>query len=247
MVTRLVLVRHGQAVVNVEPIIGGMKGDTGLTARGVRQAELLRDRIASCGGKIGDVQPEVLVASTLPRARQTAEIIAPALGLPVQWEDELHELRVGPDGDGLTVAEYRARFGWIDFVVDPLRPVDPNGESWATFMARVASVLTRITQEHAGKTIVAVCHGGVIDGSFLHFFGMNPAAVPPAGFATENTSLTVWEYLTHHGRMQWRLNRYNDAAHLRGPQGERLDTGSSFAENAPAATTKPAEPAPPTE
>ncbi len=210
--THLYLVRHGQAVINVTPIIGGPNGDTGLTPLGVRQAEALRDRLA----RTGEIRADVIIASTLPRARQTAEIIAPALHLAVTPDDDLHELRTGPDGDGLTIAEYTKRFGWIDIADNPLTPVDPGGESWASFMLRVATALDRIARDHAGKTVVVVTHGGLIDGSFLHFFGMNAHALPPARFHTSNTSLTHWERIPREGRLVWRLAYYNDASHARG-------------------------------
>jgi probable phosphoglycerate mutase len=207
--TYLYLVRHGQAVVNVEPIIGGMRGDSGLTPLGVRQAECLRDRLAS-----GEVKADILIASTLPRARQTAEIIAPALNLPVTYEPELHELRTGDEADGLPIEEYRRRFGWIDLERQPFQEVDPGGESWATFQLRVGKTLYDITQEYAGKTIVAVCHGGVIDGSFNYFLGLNPLLLPPTGGATSNCSLTLWKHIQYHGRPKWTLARYNDDWHL---------------------------------
>jgi probable phosphoglycerate mutase len=235
--THLYLIRHGQALVNVEPIIGGMKGDRGLTALGVEQACRLRDRLAATG----EIQADFLLASSLPRARQTAEIIAPALGIPANLDDDLQELRVGEEGDGLTLEEYKRRFGWVDLEADPFRPVDPHGESWATFMLRVARSLTRITREHTGKTIAIVCHGGVIDGSFLHFFGMNGFAVPSAGFYTQNTSITYWRQSTHHDHLRWTLMRYNDDAHLR---------GLSIAPNidyTQEESAEPAEPAVPTE
>jgi probable phosphoglycerate mutase len=216
--TTLFLIRHGQAVVNVQPIMGGPKGDTGLTETGVRQAELLRDRLRASG----EIRPDVIIASTLPRARQTAEIIRPALGedVPFLLDDDVQELRVGPEGDGLHADEYKRRFGWVDFYKDPLRVVDPGGESWATFMLRVATALTRITREHAGKCVVVVCHGGVIDGSFLHFFGMPLQAVPPAGFHTANTSITCWRRAWVRDRMRWDLAKYNDDLHLRNLPGD---------------------------
>lgn len=45
MTTQLYLIRHGEAVANVEPIIGGMRGDAGLTDRGREQADLLEQRL----------------------------------------------------------------------------------------------------------------------------------------------------------------------------------------------------------
>ncbi|MBP1467662.1 histidine phosphatase family protein [Candidatus Chloroploca sp. M-50] len=206
--TNLYLIRHGEAWANVQPILAGMQGDKGLTPRGVKQAERLRDRLAH-----GELQADVLIASTLPRARQTAEIIQPALGVPIILDDEVQELRLG-EVDGMTNQEAWAIFGPPDFEQYPLRPIAPGGESWGGFMLRVAEALTRITSEHAGKSIVLVCHGGVIDGAFMHFFQMPSNVLPPTDFHTRNTSLTHWEQVHRRGRLLWRLNSYNDIAHL---------------------------------
>ena len=140
--TDLYLVRHGQAYANVEPIIAGMRGDAGLTPLGRMQAERLRDRLQASG----EISADVLIASTLPRARQTAEIIAPALEVPIQFDDAVQELRPGDLGDGLSVDEFKARFGWVDQVAEPLRPMSPDGESWARFLLRVGDAMDRITR-----------------------------------------------------------------------------------------------------
>jgi probable phosphoglycerate mutase len=222
--TTLFLIRHAQAVVNVQPILGGMRGDTGLTPYGVTQAQRLAERLATRREIVADH----FFASTLPRARQTAEIIAPALGQELELSDELQELRVGPEADGLTMDEYVRRFGWVELAAEPFRTVDPGGESWAEFSLRVARTLDRIVREHAGKTICVVTHGGVIDGSFGHFFGLSPHALPPVRFDTINTSITEWQQEERKGRLIWRLARYNDCHHLDGlgpaPEGETDDT-----------------------
>src|SRR5437867_1180185 len=97
MTTNLYLIRHGEAYSNVEAVIGGMKGDRGLTERGFAQAQALARRLAT-----GEIHADVLYASTLPRARMTAELVAEALKLPIRWDDDLHELRPG-EADGLHV------------------------------------------------------------------------------------------------------------------------------------------------
>ncbi len=209
--THLYLIRHGEAVANVQPIIAGMRGDTGLTERGVAQAGRLRERLA----RTGEIAADVLIASTLPRARQTAEIIQPALGLPIIFDDEVQELRIG-EADGMTNGDAWAKFGRPDFDAEPLRPIAPGGDSWGSFTLRVGQALTRITREHAGKTIVVVCHGGVIDCSFVHFFHMPGMVLPPTDFHTRNTSITHWEHVQRRDRMLWRLNAYNDIEHLHG-------------------------------
>ncbi len=209
--THLYLIRHGEAITNVEPIIGGMRGDTGLSPLGVRQAEALRDRLAGTR----EIAADVLIASTLPRARQTAEIIAPALGLPIVWEDDVQEMRVG-EADGLSLDEFARRYGVPDPERDPYRPLAPGGESWAQFLLRVGTALHRIAHEHDGKTIAIVCHGGVIDGSLVCFFGLSTQTLPTVEFQTHNTSITHWERRARpDNRARWRLVAYNDVAHLR--------------------------------
>jgi len=209
--THLYLIRHGEAVANVEPIVGGMNGDTGLTSLGVQQAEALRDRLAESR----EIAADVLIASTLPRTRQTAEIIAPALGLPIVWEDDVQEMRVG-EADGMRLDAFAARYGVPDYERDPYRPLAPGGESWAQFLLRVGTTLHRIADEQSDKTVVIVCHGGVIDGSMICFFGMNTQAVPAADLHTHNTSITHWERRARPGKPpRWRLITYNDVAHLR--------------------------------
>ena len=208
--TNLHLIRHGEAEVNVRRIVGGRRGDTGLTARGVLQAERLRERLAATG----EIRADVLLSSTLPRARQTAEILAPALGLPVTLDDDLHELDPG-EADGLPLEEAIARFGMPDFERQPGDPVSPGGESWASFMSRVAGALTRLAETHDEHTIVAVTHGGVIDGAFVHFLRLGTAKFPGASFATRHASLTHWQRRPRPGVTHgWRLVSYNDTAHL---------------------------------
>lgn len=209
-VTQLYLIRHGEAVSNVEPLIAGMRGDTGLTPLGVAQAERLRDRLAATG----EIAADVLIASTLPRARQTAEIVAPALGLSIIWDDEVQELRPG-EADGLSLAEFRERYGSPEYEANPFRPLSPGGESWASFLVRVATAYQRIVSAHDGKRIVIVCHGGVIDASFQVFGEMNLLAPKRLDFDTRNTSITHWQRHQREGHPpRWRLMRYNDAAHL---------------------------------
>ncbi|WP_052887499.1 histidine phosphatase family protein [Thermogemmatispora carboxidivorans] len=206
--THLYLIRHAEALNAVQRRFG----DLDLTPRGIRQAERLRDRLAT-----GEIAADVLISSTLRRAHQTAEIIAPALGLPVILDDEVQEMREG-QASGLSEEEFVARFGLPNFEENPFQPGAPEGESWPEFMLRVGRALQRITHEYAGKTIVVVCHGGVIDGSFIYFFGLSSFSLPSVRFYTENTSITHWYHGTSflQERACWHLRSYNDTCHLRG-------------------------------
>jgi probable phosphoglycerate mutase len=210
--TNLFLIRHGESYANTDVTgpVAGMEGDKGLTPLGRQQAERLRDRLAASH----EIAADVLIASTLPRARQTAEIIAPALGLEIQFDDEVQELRPGAS-DGLSIAEARKRFGFPDLREKPFTQVAPDGENWGQLVLRVGTALERITRVHAGKTIAVVTHGGFIDSSFLVFMRMHTLVPPPVDFYTHNTSITHWELAHHDDGDRWRLVRYNDDTHIR--------------------------------
>ncbi len=204
--TRLVLVRHGESNATVEQVVGGHRGCTGLSPLGRRQAEALRDRLAATG----EVEADVVLASILPRAVETAAILAPALGgLEVRQDCDLCELHPG-ESDGLPWDEYQARYG-VDMLADPLAPIAPGGESLASFHERVTRTLRRVADDHAGRTAVIVCHGGIVASSFIAFFDL-PLERPIEGeVRVENTAITEW---SRHDGGGWRLLRHNDAAHL---------------------------------
>jgi probable phosphoglycerate mutase len=210
--TRLVLVRHGEAVCNVSGVCGGRLGCRGLTERGRRQVIGLRDRLYATGELAGT---DALYASVLPRAIETAELLAPALagaGTPpgVVEECGLCELHPG-EADGLTWTEFSDRFGTLDWDNDPDQPIAPAGESWTGFVNRVSGALDAVAAAHPGQLVVVACHAGVVEASLL-------AKLPVAGglagarlqLRTGHASMTSWEI--DDGR--WRLLRYNDAVEL---------------------------------
>lgn len=207
--THLYLIRHGQAISAVNNTFG----DTGLSTLGIRQAERLRHRLAASR----EIKADVLIASTFLRAKQTAEIIAPALGLPIIFDDSVQEWRDGVEGDNsMSVTEYRQAFDAASFEQKPFVRVIPGAETWVEFALRAGMALNRITREYEGKTIVIVCHGGVVDSSFIYFQGLSSLRFPATFFATHNTSITHWFRGSFEGLpLAWILERYNDAMHLR--------------------------------
>ena len=122
-VTRLVFIRHGHAQAAIDDIVAGHRGCRGLTDRGREQATALRDRLF----ETRELHADVLLTSKLPRAIETAEILAPALGdLVPQRDCDLCELHPG-ECDGLRWEEYRRRYGF-DMRIEPERPMSPGGE-----------------------------------------------------------------------------------------------------------------------
>lgn len=212
MPTDLFLIRHGQAVCNVEPIVGDMVGDTGLTELGRAQAGRLEDRL-----RVDGFRADRLYASTLPRAVETSAYVASALGLKVSFDDDLQELRAG-EADGLSFDQWRERYGPIPepgLPRDPFRQFAPGGESWAGFLVRAGGALAQLVDRHEDERVVAVCHGGVLEASFYLAFGLG-GTNDMVRFAPLNTSITHWRHERVEGRRSWTLVTFNDAAHLEG-------------------------------
>lgn len=226
--TRIVLVRHGEAHCNADRFVGGHDKCTGLTSRGVRQVEALRDRWKG-SGELGSVH--ALYSSTLARARQTASILAPALGdLDATADCDLCEFHTGSEADGLPWSEFDQRYSHLyDGARDPFgRPLEGEGwESIEEFRFRVGRSLFRLAREHEGETVVLAVHGGIIDLSMSIFLNLPVVREHrPAELYTYNASVTEWERPAIDGsaagdgipkagsRARWRLVRYNDAAHV---------------------------------
>jgi probable phosphoglycerate mutase len=207
VIVRLILVRHGDAHAGFGGVISGRTGCMGLTDLGREQASALRDYLVSSGR----LHADVLLASELPRAVETASIIAPGLGLETfARECDLCEVHTG-EADGLTWTEYANRYGGFDMEAEPDRVFAPEGESWNSFHRRVRSMLERVAREYEGQTVVAVCHAGVIMASVRILLGI-PDAADGAVLRPSNTGLTEWEHDVALGR--WTLHSFNESSHL---------------------------------
>ncbi len=166
--TTVVLLRHGVTDSTERRLFCGTGGtDPGLTERGRgqvtkaaswlerrREALSAGDRVALDG--VGAV--DVIVSSPLRRCRETADLVAGRLGLPVTVVDDLAEAAFG-DWDGLTFAEVQGR--WPELLASWLRDPSvrpPGGESNDAVAIRVARALGRLVAEHEGRTVLAVSH-----------------------------------------------------------------------------------------
>jgi probable phosphoglycerate mutase len=156
---RLLLIRHGESEGNRDRVFT-YTPDVPLTPTGRVQArttaEFVRDRY----------RPTLLVSSPFIRARQTAEIIAEVLVLPIGIEDDLRERDYG-DYAGRPYATARPDF-------DPQsywhwRP--PGGETLEEVAARVGRPLDRIAVRASDEDVVVVSHGGVMMALWRHVMG----------------------------------------------------------------------------
>lgn len=199
---RIILVRHGETVWNLE---GRMQGhrDSPLTTVGRSQARSVARRIAR-------FPVRALYSSDLGRARETVRPIAEATGLEPQFDVRLRERGLGIF-EGLTEAEIVASHPaeWALFRRRDPDWVVPKGESARQRTERSTACLEELVGRHPGETIVAVTHGGVLDGLFRFVVGL-PLSVPrrfviPNGalnvlrFEEERWMLEMWGSRDHEG------------------------------------------------
>jgi probable phosphoglycerate mutase len=220
----LYLIRHGQSLVNLDDWEQGNR-DEGLTELGRRQAEVTAERLAR------DVAVDVVYASTMRRARETAALIAEVLDIAVIHDDRIREignnrLDHAPWADlPRDYADYWA----TERPFSSVTPAVDKGESFMHFRTRIGAFIEDVLARHAGRTVLTVTHGGVIDGMFDHVFNVGPW--PRVQVWTHNAAITHLEALDsgpaggalgHAGPEQWRLHQHNCAEHLRGLEGEPI-------------------------
>ena len=144
---KLYIARHGETQWNVDNRISG-RTDVPLTDRGLQQAKLLAQNAMGKG-------IEVIIASPLLRARQTAQAVSDAIGVPIQIDQRLIELDFGIfEGGSRSDPDFQRTRGQM-----PTRY--PGGESAFMLAHRVYSCLEDVKRDYDGKTVLLVCHGGV--------------------------------------------------------------------------------------
>jgi broad specificity phosphatase PhoE len=74
----------------------------------------------------------------------------------------------------------------------PADECPPGGESFAALTERVGTAILQLTEEHQGRDIVAVTHGGTIRAALGLALGLTPQAA--LSFSVENCSLTRLDY-----------------------------------------------------
>jgi probable phosphoglycerate mutase len=178
--TELILIRHGETDWNRELRFQGHI-DVPLNDLGHEQARRLGLRMA--GESV-----QHLECSDLMRAQQTAAPAALQLGLEIQTSAALREQSFGIV-EGMRAEEIqqlhpRAWEDWLQFREDHAMP---EGESALRFHARVMDALGGICARHAGRCVMVVTHGGVLDmvwrtARALGLNGPRQSEIPNAGF-----------------------------------------------------------------
>jgi broad specificity phosphatase PhoE len=204
-VYRFVFLRHAESVGNVESRWQG-QSNYPLTERGRAQARALCER-----WKNEDVKFDLVITSTLARARETAQIVTSYLDdIMIEFNPILMERHIG-EMEGLTVEEVR-QLPQPPYVT-PYDSIGGVGEGdWALFL-RAGQALQQFLRKPPGKYLI-VSHGGFLNQLMHAVVGISPH-VDPSGirFRFENTSFARVAYYPHQHR--WLIDTINDRAHLK--------------------------------
>ena len=197
-VQQVFLVRHGETDYNVQRRWQGIL-PIGLNNTGRSQAQALADHFQARNIPIGEVY-----CSDLPRALETAQIIARPYELDVQLDERLREINVGIF-QGLIGNEVSEKYpkefaawktGDMDYVV-------PQGESRFQLQQRVGSAYFEIIEKANSENVVIVSHGGTLRFLLRRLFESDSSGFP-------NTSLTTIAY----DDLSWRLVEVAATPHL---------------------------------
>ena len=165
----VLLVRHGQSEWNVARRTQGQTAHPPLTALGREQAAAAARTVAQA---VVGAQGVRVVSSDLVRARQTADVVAAALGVVVEEDVRLREQHLGTL-EGRSYEETWAAADQHDWS-DPSLPV-AGGESPAAVHARMAAVVDEALElAGTGTAVVLVSHGDAVRAAVAHLRGLGP-------------------------------------------------------------------------
>lgn len=145
--------RHGEAESNTQRIVSSSitaSNSHGLTKQGLREAE-------QTGKRLTQESIEIVISSPFLRAKQTAEIVAVALGInPKQiiTDERLKEIDTGVF-DGKSIDEYR---GYFPSMREKFTRRPKGGENLLEVKCRVMELFEELEEKYQNKTILFVSH-----------------------------------------------------------------------------------------
>lgn len=151
---KLLLVRHGFALSNVQPRPAGLSDEQldHLTDEGRAQA-------AAAARALAADKPALVLSSPAMRAQETAREIAAALGgIEVRVDPRLRPMELGTDATGAPLAWEARQATWRQ----GLDPRPANGESLADVAARVRATSDEMAARFGGRSVVLVAHSEVV-------------------------------------------------------------------------------------
>ncbi|MEY4524454.1 MAG: hypothetical protein RIR27_1530 [Pseudomonadota bacterium] len=211
--TKLCLIRHGETSWNTERRLQGHT-DIPLNTKGVLQARQMAQAL-----KNTKLFFDVLYTSDLKRAADTANAIVELFGVEARVDSALRERHFGAL-QGLTIQEapLLQPVIWQAHITRDLEHDLEGGESIAQFALRVQTALDKIQEQHSGKTILLVSHGGTLD--MMYRIASKQALTTERVASVPNASLN---WITHRQGDGWSIEKWADTRHLEDPALEGVD------------------------
>ncbi|HZY41802.1 MAG TPA: histidine phosphatase family protein [Anaerolineae bacterium] len=204
--TQLYLIRHGRQLSADAPDDQWLSEEqNALSERGHDQARRLGQYLAA------RIKPDVLYASPIVRAQQTAQAVSDATGLPIQFDDRLREIRLNLPSD---IAPNQIMEVWLNTRRYVDVPVYAGGEAWLGLQRRTVEVIDAIVAAHPDRKVAVVAHGGVIETLFFHFLGIPIERNLQAFVNIHHTGIFHWRNFQIGEYSGWELLIANDTRHL---------------------------------
>ena len=211
--TRLCLIRHGETAWNAEKRLQG-HADIPLNTRGESQARQMAQALKDSG-----LTFDVLYTSDLKRAVDTSAAVVQLFGVVAQVDSNLRERHFGAlQGLSINEAPLLRPDIWQAHISRDLDHELEGGESIRQFALRVQRALDRIEEQHPGKTVLMVSHGGTLD--MMYRIASNQALSTERVVSVPNASLN---WLTHRPGSGWIVEQWADTRHLKGSALENID------------------------
>ncbi len=211
--TKLCLIRHGETSWNTERRLQGHT-DIPLNANGEAQARQMAQAL-----KDSQLSFDILYTSDLKRAADTANAIVELFGVEAKVDSALRERHFGAlQGLALSEAPLLMPEIWQAHISRDLEHELDGGESIQQFAVRVQNALDAIQEEHYGKTILIVSHGGTLD--MMYRIASNQALCTQRIVSVPNASLNWISYEQGNG---WSVEHWADTRHLEGPSLGNVD------------------------
>lgn len=164
---QVTLLRHAESIGNAEGYYQG-QSDFPLTETGTMQARMLCEF-----WRVKGISFDRIISSPLTRARQTAEILAGTLDLPLMYDPLWMERNAGLL-EGLQEKEAEIRYPKPDFVHIYL-PLGKTGESQWQLYLRAGNAVQKIIDQPPGKYLI-VSHGALLNMVLYTILGIVPQA-----------------------------------------------------------------------
>jgi 2,3-bisphosphoglycerate-dependent phosphoglycerate mutase len=208
-VYHITLLRHGESQGNFEGKHQG-QADFPLTDRGRDQTKALLDRWES-EAKVFDL----ITSSPLARARETAEIIASGLSVPLEF-DPLWMERDNGLMAGLTEEEVQETSPQPPFI-HPYQAIGQTGESqWELYLRAGRAVQSLFS--HTPGSYLIVSHGGLLNMFFYAILGIAPQPnFHGPRFRFNNSAFATLSY--NPASHRWYILGVNDHQHWKAGEG----------------------------